>query len=70
MSKKKRYVKNDIDKYRELEASQSLSMYKDIEDKYGKYKDDPSIGNMYQREKKTMKPKKRAMIKKDCGCRK
>ena len=53
-----------------LRLQNDIAMHKDIENRFGKYEDDISVGDMYQRKKKTTKSKtKRAKKKKGCGCK-
>ena len=47
-----------------------IAMRKDLENRFGEYDDDISVGDMYQRKKKATKSKtKRAKKKKGCGCK-
>jgi hypothetical protein len=53
-----------------LRLKNEIAMKKDLEDRFGEYDKDISVGDMYQRKKKTTKSKtKRAKKKKGCGCK-
>jgi hypothetical protein len=53
-----------------LKLQNNIAIHKDMENRFSKYDDDVSVGDMYQRKKKATKSKtKRAKKKKGCGCK-
>lgn len=57
----------DEDLYRQ--SLHNLAVEEDMEKRFGDYDKDVSVGNMYQRKKKTKKSKAKRKTKKECGCK-
>jgi hypothetical protein len=53
-----------------LNSLNNIAMQRDLKERFGEYDEDVSVGDMYQRKKKSTKSKtKRAKKKKGCGCK-
>lgn len=55
--------KNEI-----IRSANEIAQQEDMDKRFGSYNNDISIGNMYQRKKKTKKAKSKRKIKR-CGCK-
>jgi hypothetical protein len=53
-----------IDNYNRTATTNNLAIMQDLDNRFGDYKQDVSVGNMYQRKKKQKKSKA-----KRCGCK-